>query len=1818
MNQVTIKYIRGSNSTTPCIVWAPDDWDPNSSRKYPLIIAYHGEEAAINYSGVSGPQGLSALLQNGILVDLNKGEKAQTIFGGQLVKFVVVSPQASTYTPDTTWFNPNFNDITKRLLVGVGGLVKIDSTRVYVTGYSAGGKPTIGNTCLSTSDSIYSRLVAAAVPMSPATQDINFPKLYLAERRGIHFLGFVGGSDPTYIPGLQRVQETIQKYNSSLFPIADIIPGNAHCCFDQYWDTGYAVPGFGKNIYQWLMLWQRGTNTSPPVVNAGMNQAITLPASQITLSGTAQAGSSSIISTSWSELSGPNNAVIASPSSLSTALSNLIQGTYVLQLSATDSLGLTASSAVQIIVQVPVPPSASAGGNQTILLPTNAVTLNGTDGKGTGGPIISTQWTQRSGPAGASLSAPNTLITLVSGLLAGTYVFRLTVKDSLGNSSFDSSTVTVYSPNGNSVNVRIYAGTAPYTNPLWNNWNLGNGAITNKSSGALKYSDGTSSSITALLSYQDALADNGIGYAHGASMCPDSVLRFTSYSTSTRTIAIGGLNNSNKYNLSFYASRMRTDGQKTTFTVGSQAITVLTDNNTSSPASFSSISPSGGQILVTITRNSTYNYLNGFSVTVNITNVGPNVTAGTNQTINLPVNSVILTGTAIPGSSRIVSNLWSELSGPGTAILSSASQLSTPVTSLQQGVYLFKLTATDSLGLAASATIQVTVLPAPVPPAVNAGNNLSITLPVNSVGLVGSAIPGSSRILSTIWTQSSGPGPANIASASQLSSLVTNLIQGIYVFKLTALDSAGFTSSSTVSITVQPAPIPPGVNAGLNQSINYPQNVVQLNGTVTAGSSKIASIGWTQTNGPPGALILFPGSQSTEVSNLVPGTYIFQLSATDSLGLGNQANTQVIVLPPNPPIVSAGINQSLSFPADSLLLSGTVIPGSSSIVSISWVMQSGPNTAGLSNPQALSTLALGLVPGTYLFQLSATDSLALTASSSVQITVLGPKGPGASAGNSQILGFPQNTTLLVGTDTAGNSPVVSVRWSQLSGPNASLLSNPDSLVSGLSNLVPGTYAYNLAVTDSLGLTASSNLLVTVLSPLPPHAGAGDQQTIAFPINNATLLGADSAGTSRIVLTSWTQIGGPNTAGIGNPDSLVTTITGLIPGTYSFLLTVTDSLGLTATTTTQILVNPPFPPRGGAGQTQTLVYPVNSIGLSGTDTAGSSPVYSTVWSEQNGPNSAGLVNPDSLACLATGLVPGSYSFVLIVTDSLGLVASSSIQITVLPALPPRAGAGNAIHLVFPSNNLVLAGIDTAGSSPIESVFWTELNGPSSANLTNSDSLNCLASGLAPGIYSFNLTVTDSLGLSATASVQIEVLPPLPPRVHAGANQTLVFPINSTTLTGSDTSGSSPLINTGWIQSAGPDPASFTNPANTITTVSGLVPGTYSFTFYGIDSLGLTDSGTTQVIVKPPVPPSVSTGANLTITLPADSTSLDGVVTAGSSSVVSVSWSQISGPGLASILSPNSPTTTVSNLQQGSYLFRLTAKDSLGESALDSSSVAVLAAPPSTVNVRIYGGTAPFKNIQWNNWNVGTGARSNISSGALKYSDGSSSTIGAVLSYQDNLADNGVGYTKGAAMCPDTVLRFSSYTSSIRNLTISGLNSSKKYNLTFYASRMRNDGQMTTFTIGSQSVKVLTDNNSSTPANFASVTSSSGTIMVGIARSSIYNYLNGFTITEITGLAPSDISPAQELSIDQVGSDTSGSLDEVIIYPNPAADHFNILNGGTDPLSIQLYDIQGRRLLLFRGKVSTETLDVRHLARGTYVVVVRNERTGKVYRQMLLKN
>ncbi len=186
----------------------------------------------------------------------------------------------------------------------------------------------------------------------------------------------------------------------------------------------------------------------PPIAIAGADKIITFPSDSVSVDGSSSSDPDGTVTNYlWSKISGPTSFNINAASSAITRIKNLKVGTYQFELKVTDNGGLSARDTMKVIVDsvatINHPPVANAGVDQTITLPTNTITLNGSGSADPDNNISSYLWTKISGPSSFSIAATNTVQTQVRDLVEGIYQFELKVTDAGGLFSKDTMAVTV-------------------------------------------------------------------------------------------------------------------------------------------------------------------------------------------------------------------------------------------------------------------------------------------------------------------------------------------------------------------------------------------------------------------------------------------------------------------------------------------------------------------------------------------------------------------------------------------------------------------------------------------------------------------------------------------------------------------------------------------------------------------------------------------------------------------------------------------------------------------------------------------------------------------------------------------------------------------------------------------------------------------------------------------------------------------------------------------------------------------------------------------------------------------------------------------------------------------------------------------------------------------------------------------------------------------------------------------------------------------------------------------------------------------------------
>jgi hypothetical protein len=668
-------------------------------------------------------------------------------------------------------------------------------------------------------------------------------------------------------------------------------------------------------------------NNQPPKANAGANQTITLPTSNITLSGSGTDPDGTISSYQWTQLSGPFSGTIKNSNSASTTVSGLIQGGYQFQLKVTDNQGATATSTTLVTVNIAQTvnkvPVANAGADQTVTLPTNTIQLSGS-GNDTDGTIISFLWTEITGPA-AIIKSSSLAATAITELTKGTYEFELAVKDDKGDVGKDT------------VKITVNAASAPNIAPVASAGSdqiiiLPNNTISLTGSG--KDPDGTISS-----------------YLWTKVSGPASVRIKNSSSpiTPVRSLVEG-----------IYLFEL----------------TVTDDKGAM------------GKDTVKITVNA-----------ASALNVAPTAIAGTDQTKNLPVNSVSLSGSGKDIDGSISSYLWSKISGPA-ATITNISSAATTVTGLAQGTYEFELTVTDDKGAVGKDTIKVIVnaaVIANVAPIANAGADQTITLPTNTIQLLGNGSDADGSISSYEWTKMAGPSTFSIVNSSSALLTINNLVEGVYKFQFNVTDDKGASAKDTVMVTVNAATIlanvAPTVNAGSDQSITLPTNSITVSGNGADSDGSISSYQWTKISGSSSYTIVNPLSSASVISGLQEGIYQFQLKvtddkgsiATDTLQITVNASTNATIN--QAPVADAGSDVTIVSSSSSVTLYGSGTDKDGKVTAYSWKQLSGPSTSDIVQTTTATPTISNLTGGNYQFELTVTDNNGAIGQDTVNVTV---------------------------------------------------------------------------------------------------------------------------------------------------------------------------------------------------------------------------------------------------------------------------------------------------------------------------------------------------------------------------------------------------------------------------------------------------------------------------------------------------------------------------------------------------------------------------------------------------------------------------------------------------------------------------------------------------------------------------------------------------------------------------------------------------------------------------------------------------------------
>ncbi len=877
--------------------------------------------------------------------------------------------------------------------------------------------------------------------------------------------------------------------------------------------------------------------------------------------------------------------------------------------------------------------------------------------------------------------------------------------------------------------------------------------------------------------------------------------------------------------------------------------------------------------------------INVFNCQILSTNAGPD------QNMCTPTNSATLAATV---ATLPATGSWSTITGGGS--FSSTNVANPIVTNIPVGINTYRWTVSN--GACGNFTDDVivnvfsntaTIATAGPDQEFCAGGSVTATMAAN--------IPVSPATGNWTVLGSGTVSPLNSPTAT-----VTGLPVGAHNFVWTVSNGPCGSANDTVQIRVY-APGQTAAAAGGDQELcsTNPNTSLVGNNLVSPATGV-----WTVVSG--GGTIVSPFTSATAVTNIPIGHNVFRWTidngpCTNPTILSD--DVAVDVFNSNQAAANAGPDQDVCSDVTTITLSGNSLTLPSTGI---WTVNpTGPN---ISNNTIHNPVVSNLTPGTsYTFTWTVDNGPCSSTADAMILDYFDNAQTPANAGPDQEICLPQNSVTLAAN--FANSPAVGT-WTLISGPNTPTFS-PNNETTTLGNLVTGTYIMRWSIDNgacSPTLTFDE-VTIEVFDNNQLIADAGTDMELCEPVNLTTLT-ANSIISPATGL--WTQVSGPNTAVINNPNLSQVDVSNLIVGCYVFRWTVSNGACTPPSTfdEVQVCLFDDSQTIANAGLDQVLCTPTASTTLAANPII--SPAIGT-WTVISSPNTPTFSSINSNNANISNLIVGTYVLEWCVDNGACFNANTCDQmiIEIYDTNAPIADAGSDQAICTPLDNVTM----TANSAVSPAIgTWTLITG--GGTIVDPNDPNTVITNIPVGTNCFQWTI-DNGGCGAGTTfdvICIDVFPINQPSADAGPDQDMCTPQNTTNF-----EGNLPILPaTGlWTQISGPNTATITNPTLHNSEVGDLNIGCYEFVWTvnnGVCSNPITTDTVTICVFNSGFPPS-NAGIDQELCSPANSTVMDadGAISPGEGT-----WIQISGPTIAGISDVNDSLATITGLQIGVYVFQ----------------------------------------------------------------------------------------------------------------------------------------------------------------------------------------------------------------------------------------------------------------------------------------------------------
>jgi hypothetical protein len=649
--------------------------------------------------------------------------------------------------------------------------------------------------------------------------------------------------------------------------------------------------------------------------------------------------------------------------------------------------------------------------------------------------------------------------------------------------------------------------------------------------------------------------------------------------------------------------------------------------------------------------------------------------------------------------------------------------------SLATGSYTFSVTVVDQFGFSDTKSISFTV-----------NSALAITAPADETSTAGFTrvlpVPSATGGTGTkSFSLASTPAGFSISALTGAVTIGTSATEGSYTLTIRVTDSAGVTAEDGVIIIISAA-----MTLSIVDSVIITTQGRSETRTTISASGGTGTLQYSISPTISGISINATTGELTIANTLAANDYNESVTVTDSLGYTKtipiliKVNAKAQVTGSETLTTTAGITKV--FPA--LTSSG----GTGAVTFALTGNASGTiaeNRSGFSISDAgVVTVLSSLAAGTYTIYVKVTDSLGISTVRTLRLVV------------NAVMQFSNLDTVTSTLGRSYTSPSLTISggssgltFTISAGGSGATINSGTGAITVPSSLGQGTYFETVTVTDAVG-ALSETLVAIVINPLPTLSGPTTLTTTRGLARLSTAF-TGALGTSPY---TFSITGGANGITINNSTRQVRVAETTAAGTYVETVTLTDARGAQVQETITILVNDSISVTQGSnivttyGRAETSLA-FTSIGGTGQSTLSMNPIRSEVTFDA----STGEVS------VSASLLPGTYYETITATDSLGETGIAVIQIKVNDSITILNRGALRTTLGFTRTSETFTASGGTGDKTFTLSGFTGFTDRISVGLTSGRIT--ASAGLPVGTYNGSIIATDSLGVTATLSVEVIV-------------------------------------------------------------------------------------------------------------------------------------------------------------------------------------------------------------------------------------------------------------------------------------------------------------------------------------------------------------------------------------------------------------------------------------------------------------------------------